>query len=204
MLALLFIVGVFSQAQVQERPLDEQRWEELTRNLDYSEEQRETSTEWRSPRHLVGADWVKVALILVVVALLVFLMLRFITPGLFSRGKGNKHEQIEARPLETLKRDELDEALRSAVQARAFRLAVRIYYLIIVRELSARRFIHWHPEKTNRQYLVEMSEHPLQPLFAQSTRTYERVWFGEESLSGSRFPEIESGFQNLITRIASK
>lgn len=196
--------AVHREGQIQERPLDEDAWRKLTEDLDYGEEEESskiTPTQ-RGPRGTqINSGFVQYLLIAVVLLALVFLILRFVSPDLLRREKRQK-QRIDTRAVETLDPDELREALRLALDSGDLRLAVRIWYLIIIRELSARRLIRWNIEKTNNQYLAEMGNHALLPEFRKTTKAYERVWFGEETIGPQRYRALENDFNQLVERIA--
>jgi hypothetical protein len=190
-------------AQVTEQPLDEEKWKELTDDLTYRHDSL-SAQQFQAPRGTqIHSGFVKYLLIGAVIALLIFLVLRFVTPDLF-KSRLSRKPVSKATPVEAMTRDELDDALREALHDRNWRLALRIYYLIVIRELASKRFITWHLDKTNNQYLREMSGHPLAQTFRSSTRTYERVWFGEEAVDAQRFDMLEGEFKVLIDSIQRK
>jgi hypothetical protein len=196
------------QKRIKEQPLDEQRWEDLTEDLDYREERdsvaTKTRTSWGPKGTQIDSGFVKFLLIGLVIALLTFLILRLATPDLFKRKQAVKSSRHSTHNIAELEVDELDQALKDALRSGDLRLAVRIYYLIVIRELAAHRIINWHLEKTNNQYVVEMTGHPLIKPFSASTRAYERVWFGEEDLNPTGFSTLEAELKHLITQIRTK
>ena len=92
---------------------------------------------------------------------------------------------------------ELDfaEQLRLAEEAGNRRLAVRLGYLALLKQLSDRDLIAWQPDKTNRTYVGELaSQRPaLRPPFAELTRQFEYVWYGELPLSPAQYAEVRAG-----------
>lgn len=96
---------------------------------------------------------------------------------------------------------ELDfaEQLRLAEEAGNRRLAVRLGYLALLKQLSDRDLIAWQPDKTNRTYVGELaSQRPaLRPPFAELTRQFEYVWYGELPLSPAQYAEVRAGQLDL-------
>jgi hypothetical protein len=84
--------------------------------------------------------------------------------------------------------------LRAAEEAGNFRLAVRLGYLALLKQLSDRALIEWQPDKTNQAYLRELaSQRPaLRPAFAEATRQFEYVWYGELALTPALYAAVRT------------
>lgn len=113
-------------------------------------------------------------------------------------------------PYETAMEDihavDFGPALADAEATGNFRLAVRLGYLQVLRHLSERHLIAWQPEKTNHDYLRELSETRWAPDFATLTRQFEYVWYGELPLTPEAYPalrESRQAFLHQLTRVAA-
>lgn len=93
---------------------------------------------------------------------------------------------------------DLERYLREALAASNWPLAVRLYFLQTIKQLSEKEAIVWSKDKTNRDYLREMRNHPLGALFRDVTRQYERVWYGNQSLAAEEFERMEPAFKALL------
>ena len=84
--------------------------------------------------------------------------------------------------------------LREAEEAGNLRLAVRLGYLALLKQLSDANLITWQPDKTNQTYLRELaSQRPtLRPPFAELTRQFEYVWYGELPLTPAQYAEVRA------------
>jgi hypothetical protein len=84
--------------------------------------------------------------------------------------------------------------LRAAEEVGNLRLAVRLGYLALLKQLSDRALIKWQPDKTNQTYLRELaSQRPaLRPAFAERTRQFEYVWYGELALTPALYAEVRA------------
>lgn len=96
---------------------------------------------------------------------------------------------------------DLERFLREALAQQNYPLAVRIYFLQIIKDLSQCGAINWSKEKTNRDYLREMRDHSLSREFREATRTFEYTWYGNTPLSRSDFERLEPGFKALLAQI---
>jgi len=107
-------------------------------------------------------------------------------------------EQIE----EELHEAELGDYLQRAVQDGNYRLAIRLHYLSVLKELSLRELLVWKKDKTNRQYWQELNQVPeLQPAFAQVTRIFEHYWYGNHEMSAEDYGAVAPYFQQLGQQI---
>ena len=103
-------------------------------------------------------------------------------------------EKIENNIHET----DLDRFIRKAVEEKKFVLAIRLYYLAIIKELSLSKMIKWKRDKTNRNYLNEIRSTSLFNPFKEVTRIFERVWYGQGNLDEKEYLSIKPKFDQLI------
>ena len=121
-------------------------------------------------------------------------VLRFLYPG---------RPQSDSLDYETLTENihqiNFNAAVDEAVANRNFRLAVRLLYLQTLKRLTDGGYIDYKPDKTNRQYVRELSNSPIQTPFEQLTRQFEFVWYGDFPIDEAQFTQIRQQFQ-LVTR----
>ncbi len=202
------------------RELDRARWEELTRDVSYSEDPNENRRSARSrsappagpnggggggsgggtptPPSLPNFQvppFVRTllfALLLGLLGLLLFFLFR-------NRSRKNRKispEALEARIEEIERGDapilesDMERWLREALALGQYRLAVRIQFLAIMGRLAENGRIVRQKGKTNRAYLLEMSSHPRHGEFLAIVRLYEQVWFGERPLDEPAYRAI--------------
>jgi len=192
------------------RPIDEKKWEKATDGLDYTvtpEEPQELDPgDFEFPEEetpfSISIDWLKVVLFAGIAVLLIFILLRIFGRDLFARNKKVKTNAIvvndlEEKPMES----DLERFLREALESGNYRLAVRIYYLMILKSLHDKNLITWRKNKTNFDYLLEVSSHPQFHQLNNSTLIYEYVWYGEKQIAEPQFNTISRSFLDLIGRI---
>ncbi|MGI4833867.1 MAG: DUF4129 domain-containing protein [Janthinobacterium lividum] len=90
-------------------------------------------------------------------------------------------------------------ALAQAEAAGQLRLAVRLGYLQLLKQLTDQHLIDWQPDKTNQAYLRELAaaRPDLRPAFAELTRQFEYVWYGEWALGAASYPPLRAQQQLL-------
>lgn len=210
-----------------EHPLDQQAYEsrptdgkglnmkaleERTRRLDYSEkeirpEEDRTPENKPAPRRsisLPSGQGFKTAMFVVAFVLLlaavVFLIMK---SGGFRRSVTEESlaglaEWQEAWDLDTTS---VDEALQDAVEAGNYRMAIRLLYLRNLRMIMDKRLVKPSPEKTNRQYAMEMAKSGLDQLFNRTTTVYETVWYGEATPDRAAYGRLAPEFHGMYERV---
>ncbi|RSK45657.1 DUF4129 domain-containing protein [Hymenobacter perfusus] len=99
---------------------------------------------------------------------------------------------------------DLDVLLTQAEEARNYRLAVRLGYLRVLRQLSDKGLIKWQPDKTNHDYLYELPTGPLPESFRELTRQFEYVWYGEQDdLTADDYERARTTRQAFERRLSS-
>jgi len=75
-----------------------------------------------------------------------------------------------------------------------YRLAVRYYYLWLLKKLSVKNIIDWNWEKTNSDYLYEIKDSSLKKDFEYLSYVYDYSWYGEFTLTDESFNKAEKAF----------
>lgn len=99
---------------------------------------------------------------------------------------------------ELIKREDLVSLLEQALRDNDYRLAVRFSYLIVLKRLSESNMIEWQQEKTNQDYISELEGKKLQADFADTTRLYDFVWYGNFEIGEKEFQKTNRVFERLI------
>jgi hypothetical protein len=209
------------------RDLDSKMWQEITKNIDYSEraKKEKEANRQKSGKTSPNGDgtlrpratfdpktlgiWAEIAkwfFISLAVGLLAFLVLKIINAGNLFAPKSRKIvlntdvlnlEELEAN-LETT---DIDPHLQKAIDSKNFTLAIRLYYLSILKELTLSNLIRWKKDKTNQHYLFELREQTHFDPFKQITLIFERVWYGNSVFDESAFNSVQPVFKDFLFRL---
>ena len=82
-----------------------------------------------------------------------------------------------------------------------YRLAVRLMYLRLLKNLSDRNIIHYKQEKTNFDYLLQLQPTPYYKQFFRVTRHYEYSWYGHFDVAEDTYSVIRGDFEQLDREI---
>ena len=96
---------------------------------------------------------------------------------------------------------DLNKLLKEALENQNYRLAVRYYYLLILRGLSSKKMIDYHKDKTNAEYLFEIQEEKLRTQFSTLSYIYTYVWYGEFPVDENSFKKAEKQYQSFLTKL---
>lgn len=91
-----------------------------------------------------------------------------------------------------------DTAVAKAVSENNYRLAVRYLYLQLLQRLAAAGAIEFAVDKTNTEYLRELTGKPYKEAVSELTRYYDYVWYGEFEMDAALYAKVESKFKNLV------
>ena len=197
----------YNKEPINRRDVDAEKWRKATDGIDYSADK----IKQRKQSNVGDYGGLAVALIVFLkyffiiggILLIAFLIYRFVGEGnIFSdrsRKIGVNSEEIDLNNIEdNLETAQLDPIIKKAIAAKNFPLAIRLYYLAILKELTLAGAITWKKDKTNRIYVREMQPHRLMEQFRHITSIFERVWYGDSVLDESGFESIQPSFHNLL------
>jgi hypothetical protein len=94
-----------------------------------------------------------------------------------------------------------EKLIHDAIGKKQFRLAVRLSYLLLLKELSIKDLIAWSPEKTNYEYLKEIKSNDIRDQFAQNSLMYEYVWYGDFEIDQDNASKVLAAFQAFTRQI---
>ena len=101
-------------------------------------------------------------------------------------------------PYETLGENihaiDFADSIAEAINQKNYRLAVRLYYLKVLKELTDREMIDWRINKTNRSYVYELNSPTLRPDFERITLQFEYAWYGDFPVDETQFLNIKNQF----------
>lgn len=133
-------------------------------------------------------------------ALFLYLVIRFfVRSNIQGKGKKNKNPNMVSLSEDEhiIKNADIEQLIKNALNDKNYRLAIRYQYLFILQLLSEHEWIDWQQQKTNDDYLEELSTSPLLDDFGRATVLYDYVWYGEFELNWERYTKAETIFKSL-------
>ena len=102
---------------------------------------------------------------------------------------------------ENTNQERLEKLLQQAINADAYRMAVRLHFLILLKQLNDVEIIRIQEHKTNQDYSLEIDDLYLRADFGQASQIFEYVWYGEVPIQQSEFQDIRIQFDALLAKI---
>ncbi len=138
--------------------------------------------------------------------LLLFLLIRFLIKAntkniIFS--KANQNLVVLSEEERILKTEDIQSLIKKSFERKEYRQAIRYYYLYLLKLLMERELIDWQLQKTNDDYIQELSHSKLKPLFEKVTLLYDYIWYGEFEIDAEGYEQARSQFDTLKNSIAT-
>lgn len=162
---------------------------------------KEKENKSRSERSASGDGSVSSLLLYVLLAIALGAVIYLVFMGdKSSNGSKKVHYENDFNPNQ-IELSALEVQINEAKANNDFRLATRLYFVWIIKELSDQGFIDWKKRKTNHNYLLEVAGKSFYNSFSNCIKTYEFVWYGEYALSEEDFKNVENDFKQLVNII---
>jgi len=137
----------------------------------------------------------------IVILLALAFVIRLLILNDFNRffKKASKKTAVEIIDIEEqLHQVDFEKLLQQTLQNGANRLAIRYYYLWLLKRLSNAEIIEWHSEKTNADYLYEIKDPSLKHSFEYLSYLYNNIWYGEFEISQEEFTQAQQAFITVL------
>ncbi len=199
----------YLQEEMVERSFDKEEWKSITEGVTFDKkekkEKKKEKADTPTPIFTGFGDGVKYFFYGLMILILAGILIKIFTSKVqLTNKKVQSTRPFNIEEVETnLHESDLDRYLRESLANKSYRTAVRIYYLMIIKELSSNGMINWKKDKTNREYISEMRSQKGFESFRDITRTFDKVWYGEFNIQQNDFAQIGPKFEQFITQIKS-
>lgn len=92
----------------------------------------------------------------------------------------------------------LEDLIRQSVENNNYRLAIRYQYVLLLKNLSRKGWVDYHPEKTDREYLREIRSDRLKELMASIIYIYHRTWYGNHRVQSQDYTVADQTFKQAF------
>jgi len=84
-----------------------------------------------------------------------------------------------------------------AEEQKKYRMAIRLQFLSLLKQLDTIDFIHWESQKTNRDYVQELNDVSIRSEFEELVSIFEYVWYGEFTPDVEQYKKAVAKFSQL-------
>ena len=145
-------------------------------------------------------NWVFIIILVLAVVFVMYNIMSDGETGLFSRKKFRKIQTKEINGS-NIEETDIESLISSAEKEQDFRLAVRYYYLLVLKTLSLKNVIKYEDDKTDTDYLNEIGTQTYNNSFAKTAYLYNYVWYGEFPLNQQQYGKAKNSFENLLKTV---
>lgn len=208
----LLILCHFTKAQHDSTmQLTKQQWQEISEGVDYNETYNEM--ERKDPKKSGKTNYsmnpgfdlgnFKYLIYFVILGLVVYLIVKVVIHS--KKNTTVKEQTISIDAIEQIEEKlhevNLEDLLKEALEAKNYRIALRLNFLIIIKLLSQKGEIQWAKEKTNWEYYSELRDKLIADQFKEIIQSFETFWYGEHPLTELEYHFTEPTYQALQKRL---
>lgn len=223
--ALLVLFGGAGHAQVRDslvppqepvvlRPFDADRIATLKADpaLDYDRDLRRLPSPWERFKDWLwellkdflgnrAAGFVTENLLYVLVfVILIFAVVMLSNGGLRRIFHGAPRSLGEvATVTEDIREMDLGALIAEAEKNGDLRRAIRLHYLMVLRQLVDRNVLHWSPDHTDQDYMAQIKDAALRARFTHIVLVFQWVWYGHAEVDATRYAELRRPFVEFET-----
>jgi hypothetical protein len=158
----------------------------------------------KKSRGLFNIPWLNVLFWIILIGGFIALLVWFLKTSdirLFRKKSKPVEEQVE-ETTEDIFEMNFEKEIQKTIDAKDFRLAVRLMYLRTLRDLSNRNLISYTHEKTNADYLLQLANTPYYKNFFRLTRNFDYTWYGQFELLPDSFTVVQNDFSSFKQQLS--
>lgn len=143
----------------------------------------------------------------VLLAILIFIAVKFFLKtnmNGINLSKKNQSAVTLSEEENIIKNEDIQQLIKNALEDKNYRLAIRYYYLYILKIMSEKDLIDWQLQKTNDDYQQELSNSAYAKSFVTITRLYDYVWYGDFTIDEHKYSKAAEEFIKLQNNIIKK
>ena len=134
---------------------------------------------------------------ILIIGFVLYFVLKFLMSkeGNYFFSKKNKKFNIADQDLEeNIHEINFAETIAHLERNSDYRSAVRYHFLSVLKKLSDKKLIAWNPEKTNKDYLSELSKTPFKYDFKELIYIFDHIWYGEIEVDKNNYDNYRKKF----------
>jgi hypothetical protein len=142
--------------------------------------------------------FLKYFFILIGVAALVLLVLKLNGINVLNLFRKKPYASLAySESIENIHEIDFHAEIEKAIAVGNYRLAVRLLYLSSLKQLSDNGLINWQINKTNTDYVYELTNNQQREAFKQLTLQFEYVWYGDFLINADIFKRVNLLFNDF-------
>jgi hypothetical protein len=141
-----------------------------------------------------------IVVLLGVIYILIKIFLNKEVRWIFKKNSGSGQTEYTSI-VENISEVDFKGLIRKAVSEADYRLAIRYYYLWLLKGLDKSGLIRYDVEKTNFDYQQELLQSDFSEDFKRASYYYSYIWYGEFFIGEKEFETTSAVYNKLLNRI---
>jgi len=145
-----------------------------------------------------------VILFRIIAILVIVIVIYFIAKNLSNQegrwifGKSDKKTLFYTDAEKNIHLLDFEKLIQESIANGEKRVAIRYYYLWLLKVMAQHNYIEWDIEKTNSDYLYELQQPAQKEEFTYLSYLYNYIWYGEFEIDDLRFSNTENRFKKAL------
>ena len=149
------------------------------------------------------SQWMSMTMLVIIVVLFLGVLVWYLFQNnIISRKKSLTGAKKEETNNENIFDIDYQKEIDGAIKLANYRLAIRLLFLRLLKDLSQKNIIQYKQERTNFDYLSQLSSGGYYNDFFRLTRNYEYAWYGKFEVSQETFWIIKNEFENFDRKLS--
>jgi hypothetical protein len=188
-----------------EPEFNKEHWRKITRDMTFSEadEQKDTTKKKKKEpkKESSGLKLPSMKYLWIIICLIILGFVIYKTLPAFNRKNiKNKDKLIislDELDEEDIKSIEIATPLEQALKDGDYRTAYRLRYLSVLKQLIGRNLILYKRDKTNYEYLLQLSGLPVYEPFRLLTFNFDGIWYGDLMIDKAKYDSLDMHFTDF-------
>ena len=148
----------------------------------------------------------RVLAILIIISVIYLIVKTLINKeGQWIFGKNARKKNIQYSDIEkNIHLLDFEKLIKESVLSGEKRIAIRYYYLWLLKVMAQNQYIEWDIEKTNSDYLYELKNPAYKDDFTYLSYLYNYIWYGEFEIDETSFIKAENRFKKSIKTFSNE
>ncbi|MDR7370904.1 DUF4129 domain-containing protein [Flavobacterium aquidurense] len=142
----------------------------------------------------------RILAVLIIIAVIYLIVKALINKeGQWIFGKNANKRNVQYSDIEkNIHLLDFEKLIKESIQNGEKRIAIRYYYLWLLKVMAQNNYIEWDIEKTNSDYLYELKYPAHKEEFTYLSYLYNYIWYGEFEIDETSFIKAENRFKKSI------
>uniref|UniRef100_UPI00404AA748 DUF4129 domain-containing protein n=2 Tax=Flavobacterium sp. TaxID=239 RepID=UPI00404AA748 len=145
----------------------------------------------------------KTLAVLIIIVVIFFIVKAILNKeGQWIFGKSSDKRLLKIKDVEkNIHLIDFEKLIQETIKSGDSRLAIRYYYLWILKKMTEKQIIEWDLEKTNTDYVHEIKDAKLKENFMYLSYLYNNVWYGAFDIDSATFERVKVDFVTILKTI---